>query len=186
MKVLNLEPASGWCEERGIASTCVGKRVELQYADNGRQCVRATLTTQSPPVIAMALLLQDLAEPDPKDFGGCLVWLREWGIWNEYVERAGDRMLGTLRRGMSESNVPAISDTPAQVFGPQEFIDAQVLVTVPLIFQWDAYVVPASARCVIRISHDDYIQVDACSRTVLSRITERFRLLNWNPRECAG
>jgi hypothetical protein len=132
----------------------------------------------------MALLLQDLAEPDPEDFGGCLVWFREWGIWNEYSERAGDRIVATLRRGLIESSAPAISDAPAQVFGPQEFTDAQVLVTVPLIFQWDAYVVPASARCVILVSHDDYIQVDTRSRTVLSRITERFRLLNWNPRGC--
>jgi len=72
MKIFDLQQASGWCAERGIASTFVGKRVELRYTDDGQRCIRATLSTQSPPLIAMALLLQDLAEPDPEDFGA--VW----------------------------------------------------------------------------------------------------------------
>ncbi|MEP7248000.1 MAG: hypothetical protein ABI885_30530 [Gammaproteobacteria bacterium] len=56
--------------------------------------------------LAHGLLLQDLANPDPQDFAGALVWFREWDIWNEASERAGARMLALVRRGLAGGDVP--------------------------------------------------------------------------------
>lgn len=186
MKILSKEQATAWCEERGVYADTGGRRISLRYAAGEAPCLQASLALESARLIAMAhgLLLQDLAEPDTQDFAGALVWFRDWDIWNEASERAGARTLELVRRGVAGGDVPPLHEGPAHLFTPQEFADAHALLTIPLLFQWDVYVVPTSARCLATVSHDEYVRIVARTAPILSRIAERFRAGNWIPEEC--
>lgn len=186
MKILSREQAKAWCEERGIYADTGGRRVSLRYAAGQASCLQASLALAPGRLVALAhgLLLQDLAEPDTQDFAGALVWFRDWDIWNEASEAAGARMLELVRRGLAGGGTSVLDEGPAHLFTPQEFVDAHALLTIPLMFQWDAYVVPVSARCVALASHDAYVRITARTAAILSRITERFRAANWAPEEC--
>jgi len=186
MKSLSKEQAKEWCEERGIQANIGSGLVSLRYEASGSPCFQASLALEPPRLIALAhgLLLHDLPDPDPQDFAGALVWFREWDIWNEASERFGARMLELVRRSLAGGDLPPLHEAPAHLFSPQEFVDAHVLLTIPAMFQWDAYVVPGSARCLALLSHDEYVRITARSTVILSRIVGRFKLGNWNPEEC--
>lgn len=186
MRVLSNQQAKAWCETRGVHTDIESGLVSLRYAATGHQCLQAAFPKESPQLIAMAhaLLLQDLAEPDAQDFTGALVWLRDWDIWSEASEKAGCRMLELLRAALVGDEAPTIRDAPAHLFSPQEFVDAHLLLTIPLIFQWDAYVIPVSARCFTLVSHEARVRIATRSNTILSRISERFEVAHWNPERC--
>jgi hypothetical protein len=134
--------------------------------------------------MAHALLLQDLMQPDTDDFAGVLLWFRDWGIWNESSEATAARMLELIRDGLVPNGPSLLHEGPAHLFAPQEFVDAHALLTIPLMFQWDVYVVPVSGRCVALASHDAYVRMTACTPTILTRIQQRFESANWAPEEC--
>lgn len=186
VKILSKEQAKAWCEERGVHADTGSRRIALRYAAVEAACLQASLALEPGRLIAMAhgLLLQDLAEPDTQDFAGALVWFREWDIWNEASEAAGARVLDLVRRGLAGGDVPLLHEGPAHLFTPQEFVDAHALLAIPLMFQWDVYVVPASARCLALVSHDEYVRITARTAAIRSRIAERFRAANWAPEEC--
>lgn len=186
MKILSREQAKAWCEERGIYADTGGRLVSLRFAAGPTSCLQASLALAPGQLIALAhgLLLQDLAEPDPQDFAGALVWFRDWDIWNEASEAAGARMLELVRGGLASGRAPSLHEGPGHLFTPQEFVDAHTLLTVPLLYQWDAYVVPVSARCVAFASHDAYVRITGCTAAILSRITGRFLAANWAPEAC--
>ena len=186
MKNLSKEQAKAWCEERGIHADVGGRRTFLRYAVGEAQCLQVSLALEPARLIAMAhgLLLQDLAEPDTQDFTGALLWFRDWDIWNEASERAGARMLDLVRRALADCDVPSLQESPAYLFSPQELVDAHTLLTIPFLFQWDVYVVPASARCLAMVSHDEYVRIVAQTAPVLSRIAAQFRGGNWSSGEC--
>jgi hypothetical protein len=174
-----------WCEDHGIRVDIKGKLVSLHYPANEQRCLQLAITDGAPALVAMAhgALLQDLVDPDPQDFAGALIWLRDWDIWSESFERTGIRMLETLRRQATGVESSSIRDTPAHVFGPQEFADAHALLMIPFMFQWDAYVVPASGRCFVFVSHHAHVRITAATEAINSRIAERFGSDGWS--ECS-
>ena len=186
MKLLSADDATFWCKNRGILATKTGALVDLRYPSESEHSLRVGASVGPPQLLAMAhsILLQDLAQPAEDDFAGALVWLRDWNIWSETFEKAGLRLVELFRRSLLPSNVSSLSEVPACAFDPQELVDAQIAVTLPFLFQWDAYVIPSSGRCFALISHDGYLRVDAMNASILSRIYDRFEAVNWNPERC--
>lgn len=161
-------------------------RGNLGYASDASHCLRVPTNVAPPQLLAMAhtILLQDLPEPSAEDFGGALIWLRDWNIWSETFERAGRRLVEIVRAGLVDTEVGTMEMTPAYLFGPQELVDAQLLSTLPLLFQWDAYVISASGRCYASISHHGHLTMLAANAAILARIYERFESVNWHPTNC--
>ncbi|CAA9324925.1 MAG: hypothetical protein AVDCRST_MAG68-2031 [uncultured Gemmatimonadetes bacterium] len=58
--------------------------------------------------------------------------------------------------------------------------EAHSLLTLPLLFQWDAYLVPISASFVVFISHDGYIDVFAESSDEYNRLRDYFQTGGWS------
>jgi hypothetical protein len=186
VKILSRQEAKNWCELRGIFADTGGRRVSLRYSESQTSCLQTPLDLSAGRLVALAhsLLLQDLVEPDAPDFAGVLVWFRDWDIWNESSESVGARVLECIRSGLTQGHAPLLQDGPAHLFTPQEFVDAHALLSVPILFQWDAYVVPESARCFTLVSHDAYARITARTATIGSRIKARFEAANWEAEEC--
>jgi hypothetical protein len=181
METLSEVQAAAWCRDRGMdfppAIDC-----SMFVTDTGRaRCIRTVLPKESSRLIAMAhaLLLQGLPEPDADDFSGALVWLCEWNIWSEASDAAGVRMLEMVRKGIVGTSTAPLGDAPAHLFGPHEFRDAHIVLLIPLLFQWDVYLIPGSANYVAFASHDGVVDLFSRSDAVLERIAARFRAAGW-------
>jgi hypothetical protein len=182
VQLLTADEAARWCGERGIPVTKTGALSTLNHSGPEQHRFRAAIDVAPSQLLAMAhsILLQDLAQPAEDDFAGALVWLREWDIWSESVERAGLRLADLTRAAFAGTSRP-LAQAPAQLFDPREFVDAQIATTLPFLFQWDAYVVPVSGRCFTLVSHDGYLMFSASNASILKRAYRRFEAVNWHP-----
>jgi hypothetical protein len=99
-----------------------------------------------------------LIKDEENAFGGALVWLTDWDIWSETIERVGLELL----RGVRNSD-NAVRETPAHLFEPSEQVGTHVLLSLIMLFQWDAFLIPPVGRTIVRASHDGYVEISANS-----------------------
>lgn len=186
MKLLTRDAARAWCENRGINIAPSDKSFALQFEDGNRHCLRAGINVKPSRLLAMAhsILLQDLHQPAEDDFAGALVWFRDWSIWSESFERAGQSLLEYVRKAVVHGIAHSVEEAPAQEFGPEEFVEAQITTTIPFLFQWDAYVVPASGRLHALVSHEGKVTLSAVNEIILERVFSRFDAVGWRPQLC--
>jgi hypothetical protein len=168
-----------WGQERGLC--VVGTRgLRLAYESGHPIGVEIPAPTTTQRLLALGYVLLASAGEGEAEFPGGLLWLNEWDIWSESFERVGWRIAQRLR-GIAK--VPSLRDAPAHLFGPDEFIDAQALLLLPMLFQWDAHFVPSSGEFFVYASHEERLLVVASNRVVCDRLFARFEEGDWNPRE---
>lgn len=101
---------------------------------------------------ALARVLSFLAEEDPSG----LFWITNSGIWpsSENV----DLFMG-YRRGLGEHR--SLRDAPGHIFEPSDRATLQSLLCISLYFYWDALLLSGSRRLIVKISHDEVIDIHA-------------------------
>jgi hypothetical protein len=129
--------------------------------------------------LATALLMTDIEDDDENQFDGGLVWLADWAIWSEATERVGHRLLQALRG----SAAPALRDSPAHVLSGTGSVDAQALLALPILFQWDAYFIPTTCRFVVFVSHDEFVKLVPRDDASFDNLMGRFESGGWMPQE---
>jgi hypothetical protein len=87
-----------------------------------------------------------------------LVWLRDWTIWNDRSQDIGLRHLGLLTGAASLSEA---DDSRAQAFllTPAEWREAIALLTIPILYGWDAHLFFKSALVLVDVSHHGTVRV---------------------------
>lgn len=179
MKLLSLTDVTVWTEERELA--VVGARgLRLAYEGGHPVGVEIPAPNTTQRLLALGYVLLASAGGGEEDFLGGLLWLNEWDIWSESFERVGWRIAQRLK-GVEEA--PSLGDAPAHLFTSHEFIDAQALLLLPMLFQWDAHFVPSSGEFFVYTSHEDRLLVVASNQVVCDRLFARFEEGDWNPRE---
>jgi len=161
--------AQVWCEAKGIQ---VSDRILLYFQHAGRNCIGIEFEKSPPygiPYIATCLL--PCAENS--SFRGALVWIREWGVWGEYVERVGLRVLEVLRLAHNERR--SLLEAPAHLFEESELVDAQVCLTQALLIGFDAYVVPPVGDYFVFVSHDSYACFVCKTRVKCEELLQQMR-----------
>ncbi|MEK6374100.1 MAG: hypothetical protein AABO58_15540 [Acidobacteriota bacterium] len=89
--------------------------------------------------------------------GETVVWIADWTIWNDRSQEVGLRHLTLLvdcyvdRALHDESHIYLLE--------PSEWRETIALVTVPLLYGWDAYLFFRSGAALVEVSHDAYIEV---------------------------
>ena len=143
-----------------------------------------TLAVMRPPeparriALGFSLLLADVPGEEEESFDGCLVRITELGIWSPTIERVGYRWLEVLAPGDD-----ALRGTPSVLFASGELVDAQALLALPMLFDWDAYLVPASGRLLLFISHDGLVEIVAKTQAIFEATFEQLESGGWNIRE---
>lgn len=128
-------------------------------------------------LVGLADALMPYSEALP--FTGALLWIRQWGVWNETDEKIGSRVMEVVRRIHGET--VSMDESPGYLFGEQELIDLQVCFVQPLLIGWDAFLIPQSADYIVATSHDETTSV--LSRTAETHARIRAELQPWNARE---
>jgi hypothetical protein len=173
MKSLTKEQAESWCKARFLAVTNDG----YLYFPDSRRCIAIDLPEKPYELVALANALLPYSEAAP--FRGALLWIRQWGVWNELVERAGFRVMEIMRRVHNDTRRP--EEAPGYLFDAQELVDLQVGLIQPLLIGWDAFMVPESGDYIVATSHDETTCVLA--RTLQIHESILAELKPWNPRE---
>jgi hypothetical protein len=174
MKALTIEEVRKWCNAHGLKVT---SNRFLFYDIENPYCFSIGLEDKPSRVIALA----DYLVPTWKDvsFGGALLWIRERGIWGDHSENTGAMIVQQMRLGKGETE--PLERRPGQLFGPEELFEMHSYLVIPMLFGWDAFLIPEGKDYFLFVSHDGVIGV--VSRTQQTSEQMYQRVLDWNPRE---
>jgi hypothetical protein len=183
MQVFTRADAVSWCDARGLRAPSGRTAVDLVYPGEDHHCLEIVISREALRAIALGyVLLMSLVRDDEEvNFGGGLLWLRDWNIWSETTERVGDYVVQGLRNGLGIRQ--PLEAAPAHLFTEKELTAAQAFLAQPMIYQWDAYLVPVSAEYFVFISHGGSCYIVAKTRGVFEQLLQRFQNGNWNPKE---
>lgn len=173
MRALTKEQVQSWCKARSVAVTSD----DYLYFPGSRRCIAIELPEKPYELLALANAFLPYSEAAP--FRGALLWIRQWGVWNELVERAGFRVMEMMRLVSGETR--PTQEAPGYLFDTRELVDLQVGLIQPLLIGWDAFMVPESADYIVATSHDETTCVLA--RTPQIHETMLAELKPWNARE---
>ena len=177
MKCLTTEEAKLWCEAHGLKGTAYGF---LYYGSENSRCFTIELADKPSRII---ILPRFLVPPwEGVSFGGAFLWIRERGIWDDFSENTADMIVQQMRLARGERET--LEKRPGQLFGPEELFEMYSFFIVPLLYGWDAFLIPEGMDYFLFVSHDEYV-------TVVCRTQEAYDDMyrgahSWNPQEDKG
>jgi hypothetical protein len=178
MKFLTEEEVKRWCRHRGVEVT---SNKYLFYDRADAFCLSVVIENLSSTDV---LMLAEYLMPNWIDvpFEGALLWIRERGIWGEFVENTGAQILSQLRFANGDVRPP--EESPGSVFAEDEIFGLHSYFILPMLFGWDAFLVPNNADYIVFVSHDGFVGV-VC-RTAEKHEETYHRLRDWHPRREAA
>ena len=174
MKFLTPEEARKWCEAHGMRVAVDGF---LYYENLERNALLIELTEKPSRIIALANYLVPAWSPD--SFQGAIVWISDWGIGDDDSERTGSTIIEQMRAACGEQR--PLSEAPGMLFGQNEMAEMYSYFVLPLIFGWDAFVVPIGQDYFVFVSHDEVVSL--VSSTTKAHEEALKRLKDWGPKE---
>jgi len=184
VRALRHSEAAAWCQERGITLRDAGDRLTRLSYDGGHPVgIELAVLDKASRILPLGYVLLMTGVEDERAFPGGLLWLVGWDIWSESFERVGWRLIDRLRGVDEPQRSSSLSEAPAQLFGPQEIVDAQAFLLEPMLFQWDGYYVPNSGDFFVRLHHDEGILIVPRDRAIFDQLFARFEEGDWNPKE---
>jgi hypothetical protein len=174
MTFLTPEEIREWCVARGLKVTA---DQYLHYEVENPNCFTIGLEDKSSRVIALA----DYLVPTWKDvpYEGALLWIRERGVWGDFSENTGAVVIQQMRLAKGETK--PLEKSPGHLFGPEEPFEMHSYFVIPLLFGWDAFLVPEGKDYFLFVSHDGVVGVVCRTQETYEELFHRVRA--WKPRE---
>lgn len=145
---LDLESAEAWCESLGIGVFPNAPPASRFRLPEATESISLALPTEGLRVVDFAnwiLVLDDVT--DRLEYDKVLIWLLDWDIWSVERERVGVRLLHAL---LGDEQV---KERPAIEFRTDELTEAQALIALVVLFQWDAVILPSHGEYAVTLSH---------------------------------
>jgi hypothetical protein len=173
MKFLTKEEVRIWCAARSLE---INNSRFLNYGTENLYCFSISLEEKASRVIALADYLVPTWPEVP--FAGALLWIRERGVGSDFSENAGAMMLQQMRAANGATK--PLGDFPGQLFAGDELVEFHSYFLLPLLFGWDAFVVPEGKDYFLFVSHDGIVEVVSRRAEILAEV--RQRVSDWNPK----
>jgi hypothetical protein len=169
MKRLDRASALRWCETRGIPRphTRHDESEELQPGFEEFALATPTVGLRAIDFASWLLTLDDGG--DALQAESVLIWLQDWDIWSVERERVGLRLLEAL---LGSRDFKAL---PAAEFSRNELSEAQSMLAVIALFQWDAILLPSHGEYLATFSHHGTVGLVARTPDVRLVIAEGVR-----------
>jgi hypothetical protein len=158
MRALEFDELAAWCEHSGYRLEDWRPAVRLP---EDRATVLPSGDSQELAAMIDALVNAESIESER------LIWISEWQIWNDRSQEIGLRHLNLLVDRLLENANP--SQSHIYLFNPAEWREAIALLTVPVLYGWDAYLFFGSGAVLIEVSHDGPIEVSLGHGADISR-----------------
>lgn len=159
MHIININETMNWLAKRNILdSSCrpnKGFLEPLQYkspVDSGAKT-------------ALSKLISSFFNID----GESLLWINEFGIWPSAEDR---NLFDGYRRSLVESS--PLYEKPGHIFSSDDIDAIGSLLAMILYFCWGAVLVSSDQNLIIKISHDEFIDVFARDKQHFAEIQNRF------------
>jgi hypothetical protein len=171
--------AKRWCEAEGWQVGDWNPRRRLQSASGESFALTMALgdTPSDALNLTYMLLMTGVTDFEEHKFAGALVWFQRWEIWSETIDRVGYRLISALR---GDENT-TLASAPAQLFSPDELLDAQAFLALPILFQWDVHLIPKDGRFLAFLSHEGRVLLISRDQHMHQSLKRRFA--RWNPQE---
>jgi hypothetical protein len=173
MEFLTGEQVRVWFAARGLE---INSSRYLNYDSEKLHCFSVSLEEKASRVIALADYLVPTWPDVP--FAGALFWIRERGVWGDFSENASAMMLQQMRLAKGESK--PLGEFPGQLFAADELVEFHSYFLLPLLFGWDAFVVPEGKDYFLFVSHDGIVEVVSRKAETLEELLQR--VSDWNPK----
>ena len=175
MKFMDNQEVQKWIRDRGISLTSDGYPY---YNLEQLHCLSIKLDIRRPEnLIGLASRLVLMAHD--YEFHGALLWVTMRGAWADYSEKTGAKMIELMRRGGGEAS--EVEGRPGHLFGSAEYYELQSYLLLPLLFGWDAFVIPEGEDYFVFVNHDSVVGV--VSKTAKVQESRRKYLASWQPVE---
>ena len=110
-------------------------------------------------------------------FSGGLFIVRKRGIWGDYSEKVAERLYKKITRTSTDSLL--FADSECQLLDSNEVYDMHTLFLIPLLFGWDAFVVPLEKDYFVFVCHDGLVSI-VCKTEIEKQQVAR-RISDWSP-----
>ncbi len=178
MKTLTKNEIGAWCQDRSLI---FDERGHLDFQESSHR-LSISLEEKPTAVIALARALPLAWDWEKIIFDGALFWIKDSRIWGDLSDPVGETIIQRLRSSSGETD--SVERRPGHLFKPSELIEMQAYFIIPLLFGWDAYMVPENRDHFVFVSHDQY--VDVVSRTTKAHEELLDALEDWNPQVPGG
>jgi len=160
MKIIDEIETNSWLSERGL----VGRdgRLLLSTFPHSASC---KIPMDAGRKNRLSKLLASLYKYDEE----ALLWINEYGIWPSCEDWG---LFDGFRRSLGEDS--ALYERPGHVFSKEDIQSVGSLLAMVLNFFWGAVMVSTTKRTVIRISHDEFMDIFAKDEDVFSELNEMF------------
>jgi len=175
MKTMTNEQAVEWIKSVGLRANFTRKVDLASETKFGFTVQLPPLMPYQIPYFASTLLPGSYEQPEP-----FLLWIIDNGAPGELAFDIGCRMLSLLRESHGDHRM--ILESPGYLFDcvdRKEPVDARLLVTMTVLFSWDAYLVPQHGKYFIRIDDDEFVDVLFNEKQHCDMMMEKFK--EWNP-----
>jgi hypothetical protein len=146
MRRIDFDVLSDWCRRSGYEL-----RDWVPHLSAPREKLRCGMPTD---IQELPSLLDVVVNLGPRSDERVL-WLRDWTIWNERSQEIGLKMVDLIA-----GTVPHIGErdtAQAYILSGDEWREAIALLTVPMLFGWDAHFLYGSGSVLIDVTHHSEI-----------------------------
>lgn len=116
-------------------------------------------------------------------FGGALLWVTNWGVWNDLDEGIGYRVIESMNSASGQPSSFEVSQ--GHSFRADELVETVGMLMQPMIFGWDAYYRASWAYGVdeffLHVSHDSYVTVVTRTKEFHDRVFAELQKVDLPP-----
>lgn len=153
MEKIDFSELSSWCTSHGY-------RLEHWIPSLVNSAEQMELKLPNEPQ-GVTELIDDLINVEPAETAR-VIWVRDWTIWNERSQEIGLRHLRLLVDGVHTGEREIKGHV--YVLQPSEWRDTIALLTVPILYGWDAHLFFGSGAALVNVSHEGYVSVELRGR----------------------
>ena len=98
-----------------------------------------------------------------------LLWINEWGIW---PSSENINLFDGFRRSLGEYS--SLKEKPGHIFSRSDIETIESLLSMVLYFFWGAILISSTGNIIVKISHDEIIDIFVKDKKSLSNIQKTF------------
>jgi hypothetical protein len=156
MEIIDKEKTMKWLSSKGLLDS----KGSLSFSGFSKP-VSYRIPTASGKKTVLSRVITSLFDSETES----LLWIDEWGIWPSCEDWT---LFEGFRKSLGEST--KLYEKPGHIFSKQDLGAITSLVAMVLYFCCGAVIVPTTKSFIIKISHDEFIDIYSQDKEVLIQI----------------
>ncbi len=158
MKIIDENETIVWLAERGLMGP--DRKLLISSFPNSASC---KIPVDAGRKNGLSKLLASLYEDDEE----ALLWINEYGIWPSCEDWV---LFDGFRRSLGEDS--PLYEKPGHIFSKEDIQSLGSLLAMVFYFFWGAVLVSTTKDTIIRISHDEFIDIFVKDEDAFSELNE--------------